>query len=177
MPRRLQAPPLGKYRVICPYCDKQWVTEVNSNPHEIQCDCGKKTNILVATVRGKHSRKHDVYREYHVRVVIGEGEREISFIDNPRYDIPMRSSDLVIFYYSILPRKIILQVHNITIKQYWQTSGRIYPFQRLAIDVELTFMSTYGYDYYTYTSVLLRCEKDAELAKWVDTQLGEKFDI
>ena len=179
MPRRIQAPQLGKYRVVCPYCDKQWVTEVNSNPHEIQCDCGKKTNILIATVRGKHSRKFSFYREYHVRVVLREGEKEISFEDSQDVDIPMRSSDTVIFYYLPDARRIIVAVQNVTISKFWNICVSCARFNCIGgAELWKELQRKYGVLYhYSLASILALVEGDAELEKWVDRQFVKEFDI
>jgi len=115
MAKRLKPPYFGKYCVVCPFCNSQETRWIFKDDLEFSCcTCGKKCKILIATVKKKHSLKHDLTRDYDVEIITRSGARELHFQDdNNHKNLVLRPGDTVIFQYSVEPR-LVMAVYNST---------------------------------------------------------------
>jgi hypothetical protein len=123
MPRRLEPPPNDSYRIVCPYCFAQEYFLISHDYSVATCSsCGGKFRVLIATVRGKRGRRSYTGREYLIRTVMREGEREISLIDGGYSNLDLRSSDLMYICYKFDQSSNVEKnptiLCNLTINQY-----------------------------------------------------------
>ena len=90
-------PPLGKYTIVCPHCQKQEIYELTEDYTNLNCEkCDKSFEIFLAKIRAKRGRKSKNMREYVLRYYSRAGEDVKKFTDHGGSDLDLRSGD--IFY-------------------------------------------------------------------------------
>ncbi|MFC1487299.1 hypothetical protein ACFLRN_06405 [Thermoproteota archaeon] len=107
MPKRLEPPPLGPYRIVCPYCESKDSQNLTNTFSDCLCsNCGKSFRVLLTTVRAKRGRATKGmrcgHREYIIRIIIsGNVERVLQFEDVGGSNLDLRSRDIMYAGYKI----------------------------------------------------------------------------
>ena len=129
MPRRLEPPLLGNYKIVCPHCKAQNPLFLSGDYTDFSCpSCGQKFRVFIATVRAKRGRASGPNREYVIRTITHSGEGELRFVDYGGSDLDLRSTDTMYVCYKIDPNGAVDDSPSIlcnqTIHQYTEVKPK-----------------------------------------------------
>lgn len=129
MGKKLEPPPLGTWKIICPYCNNQGTHELDSEERSLICPaCNRIIRVLIARVRARRFRKsRPGYREYKIRVITRCGEKELRIENYSVTDLDMRSGDLIYVVYRDEIGREPLLIGNVTIGEYRPIMVRVKP--------------------------------------------------